>query len=214
MKIPLNLVRESAERIEAQRECGECTACCVLPGIPIGEDPDLLEGKRGYTPCKHLCSINGGCSIYEKRPQLCRDYKCLWKAGLIIGDVRRRPDHLGLMFTFDEVGGEGVIEAWELWDGAARENPGRYLLDSIARYARVYVRFYGIPAALNYTKTGLFELGRSLSQATKECPQAVAGWLETKIGLAELTALNRESVERDLEPLRRGEPVPRHYQPK
>jgi Fe-S-cluster containining protein len=98
MKLPLNLVRSDADRLESQRECGECTACCVLPRIPIGEDEGFPQGKRGYTPCQHLClgrskdkatSFIPGCRIYSQRPSLCRDYKCLWREGVIQGDERR-----------------------------------------------------------------------------------------------------------------------------
>lgn len=216
MRIPLNLIKEDAEHLEFQRSCGECTACCVLPRIPIGEDSDLLEGKQGYTPCKYLRTHNcgTGCSIYSQRPQLCKDYRCLWRAGIIQGDERRRPDKLGLMFTLDEVEDKGVIEAWELWPRAASDNPGRWVIDSLDKYARLHIRFYGVPAALQYHGPQTLELGNQLSEATKINPQILARWLMEKIELNDLTVNNRKSVELDLESLLRGEFVPRHYTPK
>lgn len=223
MKLPLNLIQSEAERLESQRECGPCTACCVLPRIPIGEEDVFPQGKRGYTPCKHLrVSLNlvtgacgGGCDIYEHRPGLCRDYKCLWRAGLILGDERRRPDKLGLMFTFDihdEERGIYVVEAWELWDGAAREHPGRGVIEAIAQYAHIRIRFYGVPAALSCEcLPHTLDLGRALSGDSKHNPRALAAWLDREMSLGHLNANNLQSVQNDMEPLRRGEPVERHY---
>ena len=50
------------------RECGECTLCCIKPTIDC---PELkkLSGVR----CENLAKT-GGCSIYDKRPQTCRDF--------------------------------------------------------------------------------------------------------------------------------------------
>jgi Fe-S-cluster containining protein len=48
------------------QECNGCGACCVAPDIaaidkPVGvRCPDLTEALR--------------CGIYERRPQICRDY--------------------------------------------------------------------------------------------------------------------------------------------
>lgn len=220
MKIPLNLIQQKAADLEAQRSCGECTACCVLPRIPIGEDPEFPEGKRGYTPCEHLGSLSGGCGIYDRRPQLCRDYRCLWRAGIIQAgedvdsDEDMRPDRLGLMFTLDEEDGEGIIEAWELWEGAASVLPGRNAVRSIHAQGRLHVRFYGVPAAIRYHGSDSLQLGRRLSRWAREEPQRLAEWLEKRIGMESLTVLQVESVEKDLELLRRGEPVARYYQPK
>jgi len=73
--------------------CGSCNLCCAYVTTPIEEpttrdDIDHMEWllihkniwvvKEGdgwylqfFTPCKH----NGeGCHIYEKRPDICRDY--------------------------------------------------------------------------------------------------------------------------------------------
>lgn len=222
MKFPLNLVQSDAQTLESQRECGDCTACCVLPRIPIGEEEHFPQGKRGYVPCEHLCigeakdgdSFIPGCRIYAHRPGLCRDYKCLWRGGIIQGDERRRPDRLGLMFTLDTLdaaGQVGVVEAWELWDGAAAEHPGRGVIDSVAQSVRLRIRFYGVPAALNYEGSQTLELGRRLSEAAHHNPQALAEWLELRITTKDLTPLNLESVMLDLDSLKRGEPVPRYY---
>lgn len=52
------------------RVCGTCTLCCRLPDI------DLFD-KPANAWCRH-CVEHKGCSIYEERPSVCRDFLCLW----------------------------------------------------------------------------------------------------------------------------------------
>ncbi len=52
------------------RACGTCTLCCRLPDI------DALD-KPANEWCRN-CIEGQGCRIYEQRPQLCRDFLCLW----------------------------------------------------------------------------------------------------------------------------------------
>lgn len=47
-------------------ECTRCGACCVAPDIAALDKP---VGMR----CPHLTAENL-CGIYERRPQVCRDY--------------------------------------------------------------------------------------------------------------------------------------------
>lgn len=58
------------------RECNECTACCE--GWLSGEVKEIkfYSGK----PCHFLKGKQqlNGCSIYDERPQSCKDYKCEW----------------------------------------------------------------------------------------------------------------------------------------
>ena len=76
--------------------CGDCTACCTssyfihirpeekaaLARIPIEylvEAPGLPSGHvvMGYDEHGHCpMLVDGGCSIYDDRPQTCRDYDC------------------------------------------------------------------------------------------------------------------------------------------
>tara|TARA_R110000772_G_scaffold17946_3_gene49862 strand:+ start:20048 stop:20506 length:459 start_codon:yes stop_codon:yes gene_type:complete len=50
------------------KECGDCTLCCEL--LPIGE-----INKPASVLCGD-CVLTKGCSIYDKRPQSCRDFEC------------------------------------------------------------------------------------------------------------------------------------------
>lgn len=72
---------------QPERRCGTCTACCTIMAVP---DLDA-GGKAAGVKCGHVCSR--GCRIYERRPQSCRDFACLWKQGLMPSGMR--PDHLG-----------------------------------------------------------------------------------------------------------------------
>lgn len=54
----------------AGRACGTCTLCCRLPDI------DLFD-KPANAWCRH-CVAGKGCSIYDDRPSVCRDFLCLW----------------------------------------------------------------------------------------------------------------------------------------
>lgn len=91
------------------RQCGECNACCVAP---CAED----LGKPGNVPCKHL---NGNCTIYDTRPEVCRTFQCAWKVGLSTDD--ERPDKLGVMFSISMAETRHKIEVYELREGALKE---------------------------------------------------------------------------------------------
>ena len=58
------------------RECGECTKCC---------EGNLLLTVRNRSvnksnPCHFLSKLSkcGGCTIYEDRPPVCKDFQCDW----------------------------------------------------------------------------------------------------------------------------------------
>lgn len=74
--------------------CGTCTACCRVFNIPEFSKP---AGKW----CEH-CAIGKGCKIYEARPQVCRDYKCLWLLSQEKGAAKLpddlRPDRCKVVF--------------------------------------------------------------------------------------------------------------------
>jgi len=96
-------------RARAQaRECGPCRLCCRLPDIP-----ELA--KPINTWCVHIDLSPGAapCTIYDRRPDVCRGFDCAWKQGL--GDEDDRPDILGVMWQTvtlpDGRPGLGVVEA-------------------------------------------------------------------------------------------------------
>ena len=97
---------------ETGRQCGGCTACCMVMGV--AEVPTPF-----YSPCRHQ-TVNG-CAIYDKRPGACRDFYCEWLVGGLTESDR--PDRLGLVFVSTRAidGGEQsvVVAAYEVWPGAA-----------------------------------------------------------------------------------------------
>lgn len=58
-----------------KRECGDCTVCCdgTLKITVYGHDVHASK------PCFFM--KQGGCSIYENRPQVCKEYHCEWVSG-------------------------------------------------------------------------------------------------------------------------------------
>lgn len=69
-------------------DCGTCTACCTLfPIEPIG--------KPVNTHCPHC---DGGCSIYEDKPQTCTDFECAYLQGKNVPESLS-PDKCGVIFT-------------------------------------------------------------------------------------------------------------------
>jgi hypothetical protein len=76
----------------AGRSCGDCVACCVLLDI------DELQ-KPAEVVCAH-CS-GTGCTIYDVRPNVCRNYYCAWRRTEAMPESAR-PDRLRVMFELIE----------------------------------------------------------------------------------------------------------------
>ena len=68
-------------------ECGACSLCCTLCVV---EELDKAAGAA----CEHC---HDGCSIYEDRPQSCRDLHCAYRQMENASELMR-PDNLGVVF--------------------------------------------------------------------------------------------------------------------
>lgn len=79
------------------KSCGQCSLCCKLPYI---EAP--LQKPMGLW-CRHCRPGKGGCSIYDTRPEPCRNFLCLWLAFDSFDD-RWKPTTAKL-YVFTEMGG-------------------------------------------------------------------------------------------------------------
>ena len=84
----------------AGRGCGECTLCCTVMAI---DKPDIQK-EAGVT-CRHC---QGGCTIYETRPKLCRDFHCGWRQ-LPILDDSWRPDRSGVFVEIEVIDDETTL---------------------------------------------------------------------------------------------------------
>jgi len=89
---------------DPSRSCGECSECCTVvsvtsdsvfkpenPGVPIWHKPE-----------RQTCQFvnNGGCSIYECRPKVCRGFECEW----LKGEQVRKPSESGAVFFLNKSG--------------------------------------------------------------------------------------------------------------
>jgi hypothetical protein len=74
-----------------ERDCGNCTACCMVFQIPELKKPH-------YVLCSHCTGSN--CGIYDTRPDVCRWYYCLWRRIDAMPDLAR-PDRLGIVFSIE-----------------------------------------------------------------------------------------------------------------
>jgi hypothetical protein len=59
-------------RLVSGRACGGCEVCCIVPPI---DKPEIQ--KSSGSACRHCA--NGGCDVYEARPQVCRSFYCAWR---------------------------------------------------------------------------------------------------------------------------------------
>jgi len=78
--------------------CGECNVCCIHYRIDKSEvfwkDEDRADGQT----CEML--VKGQCSVYNKRPNACLTFECLWlQLSRLIENFSEefRPDNLKLV---------------------------------------------------------------------------------------------------------------------
>lgn len=77
------------------KECGSCSVCCVALTI---DEPELQ--KLADVPCVNI-RPQGGCSIYEKRPDVCKGWTCGWLNLDRLSDSLR-PDKSNLLIKIEE----------------------------------------------------------------------------------------------------------------
>jgi Fe-S-cluster containining protein len=74
------------------RQCGSCNLCC-----------DVLEVTAVDKPVNQLCrhwESGKGCTIYDRRPQMCRSFSCAWVQGHL-GD-EWFPEHARFVVHFSQ----------------------------------------------------------------------------------------------------------------
>jgi hypothetical protein len=62
---------------DAPRQCGDCSLCCKVLGIP-----ELDKPKDSWCP---NFAAGAGCRIYQDRPPSCRDFICRWLTDSTMG---------------------------------------------------------------------------------------------------------------------------------
>jgi hypothetical protein len=84
--------QNNADILVHRRECAECQVCCITPTI---DSADIQ--KDCNSRCRHL---QGGCDIYETRPQVCRSFYCGWRRSNDFPDDWR-PDQSGIFAVLE-----------------------------------------------------------------------------------------------------------------
>ncbi len=103
------------------RPCGDCKACCE------GHLAAIVHGTRmGPNPCAFLC---GKCIIYDIRPQLCKNYQCLWSQDIL--SEENRPDKTGLLVSVENLKGWQYLKIIK-----TKEYYSQSGLSEIMRFAR------------------------------------------------------------------------------
>jgi len=74
------------------KNCGTCVMCCKVL--------DIDEFKKPAGVLCQNCASGGGCSIYATRPQVCRDYECLWLTERSY-PMTLKPDRVGTILMDD-----------------------------------------------------------------------------------------------------------------
>ena len=154
---------EEVTTLKAVRECGECRLCCKIMGVPELDKPMNVW-------CKHVC--NTGCSIYEKRPQSCRDFVCVWLGGLtpekerpdkvkVVGWIQRIPDTENGVLT--------VVFAEAAPGAAAKKQVQTYIAMMMDEGTPVAIIPFGSNTRRLYCTKG-HKLEVALSKALKDDP--------------------------------------------
>lgn len=121
----------------SERQCGTCAACCVYLKVP-----SIM--KKALTPCHFLkkmdteytCGENNGCTNYDGKPDVCRDYRCSWLEGY--GDIEDRPDKSGLLIdTMQRIGNS--LECKPIWEGADKTEKGKQLIKRFSQQSQKVV---------------------------------------------------------------------------
>jgi len=96
-----------ADKSAVGRRCGECTLCCTYPRIGA---PDGADWKKAWVTCKHC--LGRKCSIYDERPEPCRQFECLWLADTFI-PKKFRPDKVNAFIVESKEGNAFVVHCGE-----------------------------------------------------------------------------------------------------
>ncbi len=138
------------------RECGECTACCVVL---------LIDDENFKKPADQVCSNlmeKGGCKIYSNRPFVCQDWYCAWRFMAQL-DETWRPDRSGILLRSDE---NGIIfqPIREPKDVLTNERAIELIGGGVAQ---------GIPMSMSIpTKKGFRSYGMSLNEPLEAAVQS------------------------------------------
>lgn len=147
------------------RSCGECTACCS------GSMNAEIHGHRmgGGIACHFL--TREGCGIYERRPQVCRDFVCGWLTPGSPFPDHWRPDRIGVIIRADVWQGR---RCWLLLH--AGQDPSEEVLE----WMRQHTITTGEPHVIKKKDSWLCFGKPDFQQAMVRIAQEVVGQVEFK----------------------------------
>jgi len=125
------------------------------------DKPDIQ--KQAGVTCRHC---RNGCTIYETRPSLCRNYHCAWRQ-LPILDDGWRPDRSGVFVELEEIEGETAI-SMILIGNPLKTVRQPWFIDFVATGVKGNLTLYlGIPGPPGFK-------GASLPLTTRQMAEAAA----------------------------------------
>lgn len=111
-------------------ECGDCKLCCKLLGVV-----ELPKAPNTWCPNCNIKSSNGGCRIYDNRPQTCRDFECGWLANN--GDPELRPDKIHIVVTGESLKLKAyIVHVDPAYPHAPNDGRGKMFLDFLIHEGR------------------------------------------------------------------------------
>lgn len=75
--------------------CDGCSVCCEAPSIGHNDAKGTVL-KIGKPACKKCMFADNGCKVYDRRPDVCRDYLCSYA----LGDVPVNPKDCGVAWVY------------------------------------------------------------------------------------------------------------------
>jgi hypothetical protein len=114
--------------MDSLKQCGDCSLCCKLLGIAALDKP---QGQW----CSH-CAAPKGCTIYDTRPQECRDFACLWLENRRLGP-EWQPTHSKMVLYLIDGGARLIVHVDQGFPDAWRR-PHYY--QQLKAWARQWIR--------------------------------------------------------------------------
>jgi hypothetical protein len=133
---------QSAPPQAAQRQCGECVACCKFPEI---KDPEL--SKPANVLCRHCTGT--ACGIYATRPSACRTWNCMWLKVSKLPDAWR-PDRIGVAFWIDRQDPPATPFDKLFIVGQAIDDPAAFNSPAVRAAIETFAQQTGLPIWLGF----------------------------------------------------------------
>lgn len=165
------------QELPADRSCGSCNVCCVIPSI---DDPELQK-LPGQT-CRNARSDHS-CAIYAARPRTCRSFFCGWRRLAWI-DHGLRPDVSGVFVRRSRNpallrGSQSLALTFTLLNRGSLEARG--LLEAIAEAVRSgYGTWLIVPGPPGHTSCRV-QLDEALAQPLREADSAAMRRIVTEL---------------------------------